>query len=350
MGRSAHRIAGRGAQRRPSQWKACYSMRLLIALAIAGLMAPALTVPAGAQDRDVRPLLDRLDRIERDMNMLQRQVYRGGTGGAPVPVSPADPGSAVNAELRMDQIEEQMRGITGQIEEASYNIDQLRRRFDKLVGDVDVRLTALEQRAPAGDAVAAAAPAAAATAAAAPVRPVGAGANLAAPPSQSGTLGQVPAGSAQAAAAASARTPSPTAPPAVPPGGLQGGTAQDQYNQAFGLLRQADYPAAEQSLRAFVQRYPNDPLAGNAQYWLGETYYVRGDFSNAAVAFAEGYKRYPQSGKGADSLLKLGMALGNLGQKNEACVTFVQLARDFPNASANVKERAGREKQRLGCP
>jgi tol-pal system protein YbgF len=150
---------------------------------------------------------------------------------------------------------------------------------------------------------------------------------------------------------ASARTPPAAAAPAssAPPGGLQGGTAQDQYNHAFGLLRQADYPAAEQSLRAFVQRYPNDPLAGNAQYWLGETYYVRGDFNNAAVTFAEGYKKYPQSGKGADSLLKLGMALGNLGQKNEACVTFVQLARDFPNASGNVKERAAREKQRLGC-
>jgi tol-pal system protein YbgF len=335
-------------------------MRLLLAVpVIAGLVVPALAVPAGAQDRDVRPLLDRLDRIERDMNMLQRQVYRGGggAGGAPVPVTPVDTSSAVNAELRMDQIEDQMRGITGQIEEASYNIDQLRRRFDKLVSDVDMRLTALEQqRAPAADAAAAgaAAPVAAASAAAAPVRPAGAGANPAAPPSQSGTLGQLPAGSAQtAAAAASARPPTPApAPPPAPaaaPGGLQGGTAQDQYNHAFGLLRQADYPAAEQSLRAFVQRYPNDPLAGNAQYWLGETYYVRGDFSNAAVAFAEGYKKYPQSGKGADSLLKLGMSLGNLGQKNEACVTFAQLARDFPNASGNVKERASREKQRLGC-
>ena len=332
-------------------------MRLLVSFIIAGLMVPALAMPAGAQDRDVRPLLDRLDRIERDMNMLQRQVYRSGTGGAPVPVSPADSGNAVNAELRMDQIEEQMRGITGQIEEANNNVDQLRRRFDKLVGDIDMRLTALEQHAPAGDAAAAAAvaPATSAMAAAAPpVRPAGAGANPGSPPSQSGTLGQVPAGSAQASPAtamASARTPPAASAPAssAPPGGLQGGTAQDQYNHAFGLLRQADYPAAEQSLRAFVQRYPNDPLAGNAQYWLGETYYVRGDFNNAAVTFAEGYKKYPQSGKGADSLLKLGMALGNLGQKNEACVTFVQLARDFPNASGNVKERAAREKQRLGC-
>jgi tol-pal system protein YbgF len=130
---------------------------------------------------------------------------------------------------------------------------------------------------------------------------------------------------------------------------LPSGSAQDQYNYAFGLLRQADYPGAEEALRSFVQRYPNDPLAGNAEYWLGETYYVRKDYNNAAATFAEGYRKYPQSGKAADNLLKLGMSLGNVGQKKEACLTFSQLAHDFPKASGNITERANQEKQRLGC-
>ncbi len=114
-------------------------------------------------------------------------------------------------------------------------------------------------------------------------------------------------------------------------------------------MRQADYPGAEEALRSFVQRYPNDPLAGNAEYWLGETYYVRKDYNNAAATFAEGYRKYPQSGKAADNLLKLGMSLGNVGQKKEACLTFSQLAHDFPKASGNITERANQEKQRLGC-
>src|SRR5260221_9889417 len=95
-----------------------------------------------AQDRCLGTLLDRLDRMERDMNQLQRQVYGGGsTSGAPVPVAPADGGTAVNLELRVDQIETQMRTLTGSLEEVNYSIDQLKRRLDKLVGDVDQRLT-----------------------------------------------------------------------------------------------------------------------------------------------------------------------------------------------------------------
>lgn len=303
-----------------------------------------LSLAAGAHAQtgnDLRPLLDRLDRLERDMNLLQRQVYRGtGPGGAPVPMSPADTQTAVNSEVRFGQIDDQMRTITGQIEEITYNLTQLKRRLDTLTSDIDQRLTALEHGQPAG-AVAAATPPAAGAAdpralAAAP--PKGAGANPAEPASKSGVLGQI---GGDQAAATQARA---TAPP--PPAGA---SAQDQYNYAFGLLRQANYPAAEQSLRAFVQRYPNDPLAGNAQYWLGETYYVRQDWNNAAAVFAEGYQKYPKGGKAADNLLKLGMSLGQLGQKADACRAFARLDRDFPSAPGNVKERAADEKKRLGC-
>jgi tol-pal system protein YbgF len=297
--------------------------------------APFLIGKVHAQDnRDLRPLLDRLDRMERDMNQLQRQVYRGGsTSGAPVPGPSPDSGTAVNLELRLDQLETQMRTMTGSVEEASYSIDQVKRRLDKLVADVDQRLSQLEHpgAAPAG-------PPFAANAAPAP----GAGANPAAPPSQPANLVAPPAAGSQM---------SSRAPALAPQGGgtLPSGSAPDQYNYAFGKLREADYPAAEEALRGFVQRYPNDGLAGNAQYWLGETYYVRKDYNNAAATFAEGYRKYPQSGKAADNLLKLGMSLGNVGQKKEACLTFNQLAHDFPKASSNITERAAQEKQRLGC-
>jgi tol-pal system protein YbgF len=305
-------------------------------------LACGAAAPASAQDRAT---VERLDRLERDMNLMQRQVYRGGSGSAPMAVT-APGGSAVDTELRMDQIENQMRTLTGQIEELNYSIDQLKQRLDRFSGDVDVRFKELEG-GKGGDPVAAASGAAAAApvpgraASSAPVG--GARDNVMALPSGRGGQAAPPA------------LPTPAQPPAqqsaaVDPGTLGGGgSAQDQYNQAFGLLRQADYPAAEKALRSFLQRYPNDPLAGNAQYWLGETYYVRGDYNNAAAAFAEGYRKYPQGGKGPDSLLKLAMALGNVGQKREACLTLVQLDRDFPKASANLTERAKSERQRLEC-
>src|SRR5206468_11919661 len=96
---------------------------------------------------------------------------------------------------------------------------------------------------------------------------------------------------------------------------LPSGSASDQYNFAFGLLKQFDYSAAEEALKNFIRRYPDDPLTGSAQYWLGETYYARSNYAEAATAFAEGYKRYPKGSKAADNLLKLGMSLARANQK-----------------------------------
>ncbi len=315
------------------------------AAALCGLGLCLATGGAWAQTSgDLRPLLDRLDRIERDMNMLQRQVYRGtGAGGAPVPMNPPDTQAAVNYEVRFGQLEDQMRSLTGQIEELSYNMAQLKRRVETLASDVDQRLGAIEHGASGSVAATTPTPGADATeprSLASP--PKGAGANPGEPASQSGVLGQLPASGEQTAAAPAGATKGAAA-------SLPGGTPQEQYNYAFGLLRQANYPAAEQALRAFIQRYPNDGLAGNAQYWLGETYYVRQDYNNAAAVFAEGYQKYPKGGKAADNLLKLAMSLGQLGQKADACRAFARLERDFPNAPGNVKDRASDEKKRLGC-
>src|SRR5690242_5349766 len=321
---------------------------IMLAAFLSGLGLLATAGSVHAQSNDLRPLLDRLDRIERDMNLLQRQVYRGtGPGGAPVAVNPPDSQSAVNYEVRISQLEDQMRSLTGQLEETNYNIDQLKHRLDTLVSDVDQRLTALEH----GGTAAAVPPPTSAPGganqgagqlAARSPPPKGAGANPSEPASRAGVLGQLPADNgAQPQAAA--------APAAAGEGVLPSGTPQQQYNYAFGLLRQANYPAAEQALRSFIQRYPNDQLAGNAQYWLGETYFVRKDYNNAAAVFAEGYQKYPKGGKAADNLLKLAMSLGNLGQKADACRAFGRLDRDFPTAPAAIKDRAGDEKKRLGC-
>ena len=132
-------------------------------------------------------------------------------------------------------------------------------------------------------------------------------------------------------------------------GVLPAGSASDQYNFAFGLLKQADYSAAEEALKNFIRQHPDDPLAGSAQYWLGETYYARSNYAEAATAFAEGYKRYPKGTKAADNLLKLGMSLARANQKPEACVALAKLDHDFPNPGNTIKERVKDEKKKAGC-
>jgi tol-pal system protein YbgF len=309
---------------------------------------------------------DRLDRLERDLSMLQRQVYRS-AGGSVVP-----PGSsgAVDSELRMDRLETEMRELTGRVEDAINGVEQLRRRLEQVNSDIDVRF-GQGQPAPPPPRSAGGGAVATATAGTLPARGVPPAASAAPvaprnPPMPPGTpvppppYTYTPTGLGTLTPPKSPGGPQPFTPEpenaatggAIRPpssGGLPAGSASEQYNFAFGLLKQADYPAAETALKSFIRQHPNDGLAGSAQYWLGETYFARGNYAEAAIAFAEGYKRYPKGTKAADDLLKLGMSLARVDQKQNACTALAQLDRDFPNPGNTIKERAKDEKKRLGC-
>jgi tol-pal system protein YbgF len=127
-------------------------------------------------------------------------------------------------------------------------------------------------------------------------------------------------------------------------------TPQGQYQAAYALIGQGQFGAAEQAFRAFLSQYPKDPLASSAAYWVGHSYYARGDFQNAAVALADGYKKYPKGIKAPDTLLELGKTLGKLDQVPSACATFVQFDKQFgAAASPTIKRQATMEKNRLKC-
>ena len=121
------------------------------------------------------------------------------------------------------------------------------------------------------------------------------------------------------------------------------------YETAYGYLLQRDYGAAEAAFEDFLRRHPNDALAGNAQYWLGESLYVRGQYRAAAGAFLKGYQTYGRSAKAPENLLKLAMSLQRLGQKDAACSSYNELTTKFPSAPTHVKTTAQTERQRAGC-
>ena len=132
--------------------------------------------------------------------------------------------------------------------------------------------------------------------------------------------------------------------------GAPAGNPKQLYETAYGYLMQRDYGAAQTAFEEFLNRYPKDSLAGNAQYWLGEAHFVRGEYKAAAGAFLKGYKDYAGNARAADSLLKLAMSLDRLGQKDGACSSYSELSTRFPDAPDNVKIRAKSERQRIGCP
>jgi tol-pal system protein YbgF len=328
---------------------------LRLALAVVGLLALPLPVSASAQD--LQTLADTVSRLERQLQTLERSLYRQGAPAAVAagqPPAGAGPSSAAAAQLnvRIGAVGEQLRQITGDVEKLGFEVRQISERLDRMANDVDYRLRSLENGTATGSA-----PVPGSTrSTAGESRPPTAPATGAAGP---GTLGVLTEEQLRAAGAkattpttapvgtdASRATQTASAGDAVK---LPAGDASSQYEYAFAYLMRRDFDGAEQAFRQFVAAHPKDELAGNAQYWLGETYYVREDFEAAARTFAEGFQRYPDSGKAADNLLKLGLSLAALDRKQDACITFAKLEASYPGSPPNILQRANRERDRLGC-
>lgn len=132
------------------------------------------------------------------------------------------------------------------------------------------------------------------------------------------------------------------------PGGSTPASRQ-QYEQAYSLLLQQNYSAAEDGFNEFLQRHPADELTPNAQFWLGETLFVRGQWDNAAAAFLKVAQSHPKSDKAPDSLAKFAMAMERKGNKPAACRALQELRVRYPNPPAHVKTWEAAERRRAAC-
>ncbi len=288
-------------------------LRARVRIAGVGALLLGLAAPAVAQDTgDVHALQERMQRLDRELNAVQQQVYRGGS--RPPAATPAVAPSEANAaaatlSVRMNQFQSDLRATTGQIEEINFAVGDIRKRLDKLVGDLDTRLAALEK------------------------------AFAERPPQAAGMAGATPA------AARPPQAKQETAKNVK----LPNGTPKQQYEYAFDFLKKTDYPAAESALKQFVTAHPADPLASNAQYWLAETFFVRNNFSDAATQFLTGYQKYPKSPKAPDYLYKLGVSLAKLNKTKEACAAFARFQSEYPSATGALRGRVQDERTRLKC-
>ena len=150
--------------------------------------------------------------------------------------------------------------------------------------------------------------------------------------------------------------PQPLSPPTASDGqpqrlraALPGDDAHSLNEKGHGALTQNDYAGAEVAFRQLIESYPKDPLAADAQYWIGESFYRRGQYKAAADAFLKGYKKYKSGDKAPETLLKLGMSLAALGQKDAACSTFGELKTKFPKAPETVRDEVKAEQKKARC-
>ena len=124
---------------------------------------------------------------------------------------------------------------------------------------------------------------------------------------------------------------------------------EEQYEFATSFLKVGDYNTAERALKEFVQTNSNHKLAGNAQYWFAETFRIRQLYVDAASAYLEGYQKYPQSEKAPDNLLKLGVSLVQIGEKDQGCMMITSLEKEYPDATQSILQKAKYEEKKFEC-
>ena len=319
-----------------------------------GATIVALSSTTFAQQQNIQPLLDRLERLERDIRTLNVQLSRG---EKPTPfasssgsVTAADVTAIARLGARMDGFEMDTRAATGTVEFVNHQIVQINERLEKLVSDVDYRLSALEERNGQNEKQGAGSPGISAGSSPG-------GVQIVAPASESQSLGTVSLTEvdiiekskvAKLAGSNVALVQNPVQ-PASPKRVLPAGTIKEQYTFAINLLRQTNYEQAEVALKEFLIAHRDDDLASNARYWLGETYYVRRSYQDAAQVFFESFSKDTKGPKAADSLLKLGMSLAGLDKNEEACATFSKVLEDFPKALDGLKKAVSRQRKRNSC-
>jgi len=130
---------------------------------------------------------------------------------------------------------------------------------------------------------------------------------------------------------------------------LPEGTPKEQYEFATSFLKVGDYNMAERAFREFVDINPDNELSGNAQYWYAETFRIRQLYTDAASAYLEGYQKYPKSEKAPINLLKLGVSLVQIGEKDQGCLMILGVKKQYPDATQTVLQKAKYEEKKFEC-
>jgi tol-pal system protein YbgF len=281
---------------------------------------------------------------------------------------PAAAQDAADLVVRTSRMENQIRQLSGQIEQLQFENRRLSEQLRKFQEDVEFRLN---ERG-GGRAPAAAAPGAAAPAAGAAPRPqrrsdafdpntqVGA---AGAPRPLNGGIGGIiedefaEGGAAQGPldlqgvgrGAPGGAIPQPAPRGASVAAASGPATAKEAYDLAYAAILRKEYEQAEMGFRQFLQSYPRDRLAIDATYWLGESYLQRKRYREAAEQFLKVSSDAPKSAKAPESLLRLGIALNGLGARDQACATYAKVGVDYPSAPNSVRQGIERERRRSGC-
>lgn len=244
-----------------------------------------LAFRANAEDMYLR---EEIKQLRDDIVVLQRQIYREKAD------LDAPKEEVSDFHIRFGEYDQMIRDMNGKVENIEYRLNTLEKKMEMIDKDIELRFSQMKK--------------------------------------QASTI----APSKEKKNAATAKASTHLAP-------------KELYEKALNDLKANKLSDADTKFSQFLTTYPKDALAGNAQYWLGEVYYKQQNFAKAAVAFKEGYSKYPEGTKGPDCLLKLGLSMKALGKKEEACTAFVNLPTIFGKVNSEISSRAKKEAEDLAC-
>ena len=290
-----------------------------------------------AQDTEL--ILQELQILQKDIKTLEKAVYsQPGTGMSSGKASNSNDDVLTQHLLKLSDLEEQFKILTNSFEEVSFKLDKLSSRITKVQADNQLRFQELERSGlDQGTS----------TVSSGIIKLPGSGEAQdlgGVSDSDIASLEQVQktqsVESVGTVVTETAQRTEKILPETSP---------EEQYKFAISFLKVGDYETAEFALREFVDVNSNHDLAGNAQFWYGETFRIRQLYQDAATAYLDGYQKYPKSKKAPRNLLELGVMMVQLGEKTQGCKMILGVKKQYPTASQSVIQRAEYNRKKFGC-
>ena len=301
---------------------------------------------------DNHNVLQILEVLQQDIKTLERAVY---SDSFQKKISNSEENSFASDNsseealtrhlLKLSEIENQFRDLTNKFEEISFKLDKLSNRLTKLQSDNQLRFEKVEKTM--GNIVS--------TGAANLTENISEKDKILPGTSEPQVLGSI-SYKDMITSSTTQQTQSVDSTSTVLSENIESSekllpdaSPEKQYEFATSFLKVGDYNTAERALKEFVQTNSSHKLAGNAQYWFAETFRIRQLYVDAASAYLEGYQKYPKSEKAPDNLLKLGVSLVQIGEKDQGCMMITSLEKEYPEASQSIFQKAKYEEKKFEC-
>ena len=293
-----------------------------------------------AEEEDGQKIYAQIERISKDLKTLEKAFYKTSEiKSSSVSSNSLNEDVLTRHLLKLNEIEEQFREVTNRYEEINFKLDKLSNRITKMQSDNQIRFSDLENNS---------------TTESKSKKFTAKKKNLPGTdqPQELGSVSSEDVSvTTQVQKTQSVETAGLVVTEEVPKSKslLPNKPAKEQYNFAVSFIKIGDYETAEFALREFIDKNKDNELAGNAQYWYGETFRVRQLYQDAASAYLDGYQNYPKSKKAPINLLKLGSTLVQLGEKEQGCLMILGVKKQYPKANKSVLQKAEYEKKKFKC-